>query len=83
VRPEVGFLDHRALDPQRRAGAGGTRTDLDPGDAAHDRAGLSAGQPPDLLDHGERTDAREPAVGQSRHDQHPGLSLRTHAGNLP
>ena len=51
--------------------------------AAHHRAGLAAGQPSDLLDHGERADAREPAVGQPRHEQHPRLNLRTHAGNLP
>ncbi len=82
-RAAAGLLDHGALHPQRRAGTRGPRADPDPGRAAHHRAGLPAGQPPDLLDHGERADARQPAVGQPRHEQHPRLDLRTHAGNLP
>ena len=73
-----GLLDHRALNPERCARAGGAVADLHPGNPAQHRAGLAAGHPPDLLDHGQRAGAGQPA-GDPRHEEHLGLLFRTYS----
>ena len=77
-----GLVDHGRLHPQRRAGADGPGADPDPGNAAHHRGGLAAGQPTDLLDGSQRADGGVLAV-QPRDQQHLGLGSRTRGPTRP
>ena len=79
---QAGLLDHSALDPQRRAGPGRARADPDTGHATHHRARLTARQPANLLDNGQRADARQAALGQPGHQQHLCLAFGMDAGHL-
>ncbi|MDF9815592.1 hypothetical protein M2266_004823 [Streptomyces sp. SPB162] len=68
------LLDLGRLHPQRGTGPGGPGPDPHPGHTADDRAGVSVGQPADLLDRAERADRGVRAV-DPRNKQHLRLAL--------
>ncbi len=75
------FVEPGALDPQRRARAGGAGADLHTAAAADQRTRVTVGQPADLLDGTEHTGARVRPV-DAWYQQHPGLARLRPCGGL-